>query len=108
MLATPDGQETNERNLHASQRSKSVPSGVADVQPRAETAHANQHEGVQRQQVGNENVSTPCADHVSVEESREASPHNASDLDGLDPQVEGEDQEENGDSFVVVAASDGT
>ena len=62
---------------------------------------------MQRQQVCNEDVSAPRADHVSVEESREASPHNASDLDGLDPQVEGEDQEENGDGFVVVAAGDG-
>lgn len=106
MLATPDGQESNEGNLHASQRSQGVPSGVADVQPRAETTHADQHKGVQRQQVCNENVSTPCADHVTVEESSQASPHNASDLDGLDPKVEGEDQEENGNGLVVITACD--
>jgi hypothetical protein len=108
VLATPDGQESNKGNLHAGQRSKGVPSGVADIQSRAETTHADQHKGVQRQQVGNEDVSTPCADHVSVEESCQTSPHNASNLDGLDPEVEGEDQEENGDGFVVVASSDGT
>lgn len=108
MLATPNGQETNEGNLHASQRSQGVPSRVADIKPRAETTHADQHKGVQREQVCNENVSTPCADHVTVEESRQASPHNASNLDGLDPQVEGEDQEENGNGFVVVAAGDGS
>lgn len=108
MLATPNGQESNEGNLHAGQRSKSIPSRVADVQPRAETTHADQHKGVQREQVCNEDVSAPCADHVSVEEGCEASPHNASDLDGLDPEVEGEDKEEDGDGFVVVASSDGS
>jgi hypothetical protein len=108
VLATPDGQETNKGNLHAGQRSKSVPSSVADIQPWAEATHADKHKGVQREQVCDEDVSTPCADHVSIEESCQASPHNASDLDGLDPQVEGEDQEEDSDGFVVVTTSDGS
>jgi hypothetical protein len=108
VLATPDGQETNEWNLHAGQRSEGVPSRVADVQPGAESTHADQDEGVQRQQVCDEDVSTPCADHVSVEERSQATPHNASNLDGLDPEVEGEDQEEDGNGLVVVAAGDGT
>lgn len=106
MLAGPDGQESNERNLHASQRSKSVPSRVADVESRAEAAHADQDKGVKRQQVGDEDVSAPSADHVSVEERRKATPHNASDLDGLDPEVEGEDEKENGDSLVIVTPGD--
>jgi hypothetical protein len=108
VFTTPDGQESNEGDLHAGQRSQGVPSGVADVESRAETTHADQHKGVQRQQVCDEDVSTPCADHVTVEEGGKTSPHNASDLDGLDPEVEGEDQEEDGNCLVVVTASDGS
>lgn len=108
MLATPDGQETDKGNLHARQCSQSVPSGVADVQPRAETSHADQNEGMQRQQVGDEDVSTPSANHVSVEQGSQASPHNASDLDGLDPEVEGEDKQEDGNGLVIVTAGDGS
>lgn len=106
MLATPDGQEADEGDLHAGQGSQSVPSCVADVQPGAETAHADQHESMQGQQVGDEDVSTPRADHVSVEQRRQTTPHDASNLDGLDPEVEGEDQKEDGNCLVVVTSSD--
>lgn len=106
MFTASDGKEPDERNLHACQSTEGVPSGVADVQPGAETTHADQNERMQRQKVGDEHVSAPSADHVTVEERSEATPHDASNLDGLDPQVEGEDQQEDGNCLVVVAASD--
>lgn len=108
MVAVADGQETNKGNLHARKRAERVPSGVADVQTRAVSAHAQQDKDVQREQVGDEDVTTPCRDHVSVEEGSKGTPHDGTLLDTLDPQVEGEDEEEDGNGFVVVTASNRT
>ena len=108
MITVADGQETDKGNLHARKRAERVPGRVADVQTRAVSAHAQQNKDVQRKQVGDEDVTTPGRDHVSVEESSEGTPHDGTLLDTLDPQVEGEDEEEDGNGFVVVTASHGT
>lgn len=85
MLAASDGQETHEGNLHASKRTERIPRGIADIETRAVASHADEHESVQRQQVGNENVSTPSGDHVAVEERTERTPESRSVLQSLDP-----------------------
>lgn len=108
MVTVADGKETDKGNLHARKRAERVPGGVADVQTRAVPAHAQQDKDVQREQVGDEDITTPGRDHVSVEESSEGAPHDGTLLDTLNPQVEGEDEEEDGNGFVVVAASNGT
>ena len=59
VLATADGQETDEGNLHTRKRTERIPRSVADVQSRAVSSHADQDESVQGQQVGDEDVSTP-------------------------------------------------
>ena len=59
VLATADRQETNKGNLHTRKRAERIPRCVANVQPRAVSSHADQDENMQRQQVGNEDVSTP-------------------------------------------------
>lgn len=102
MVATFDWQEANERNLHASQRAQCVPSGVADIETRAVASHADQHEDVQWQQVGDEHVSTPGADHVAIEERAKSAPHDASELHSLDPEVECKDQQEDCNGLVIV------
>lgn len=104
VVAAADRQEADERDLHAGQRAQCVPGRVADVQPGAEPSHADEDEGVQGQHVGDEDVSTPRADHVSVEQGTQASPHHTALFDRLDPQVEGEDQQEDCNGLVVVAA----
>ena len=48
---------------------------------------------------------TPCGDHVEVEHSSTSAVEHATLLEGLDPEVESEHEEENGDSFVVVGSS---
>lgn len=108
VLRTANGQETNEGNLHTRKRAECIPRSVADVEPGAVASHADQHEGVQRQQVGDEDISTPCGDHVAVEQRGQRAPEHGTLLDSLDPQVEGEDEEEDGDSLVVVATSNRT
>ena len=67
MLATPNWQESNERNLHACQRSEREPGAVTDIQAWAEATHRKEYENVKRYQVSDENISTPSRNHVSVE-----------------------------------------
>lgn len=108
MVTVADGQETDKGNLHARKRAQRVPGGVTDVKTRAVSAHAQQDKDVERKQVGNEDITTPGRDHVSVEERSESTPHDGALLDALDPEVEGEDEEEDGNGFIVVTSSDGT
>lgn len=108
MLAGTDWQESHERNLHTSQRAKRIPRAISDVDPRAETAHKNQDEDVQRDQVGDKDVASPCGHHVAVKQRAESAPECGAELDGFDPEVEREYEQENGDSFVVVGSRNGT
>lgn len=108
MVAAPDGKETNKGDLHARERAESVPGGVADVESGAVPSHADQDKGVQRQQVGDEDVASPRRNHVSVEEGSQSTPGDGAQLQTLDPQEEGEDQQEDGNGLVVVTASNGT
>lgn len=106
VVTAANGQETNKRNLHARQSPEGIPRRVADIQTRAVAAHADKHKNVQRNQVGNKNISTPCRHHVAVEQGSQRPPHDGSILDCLDPEVEGEDQEEDGDSLIIVTSGD--
>src|SRR4051794_11398269 len=105
MLTATDWQEAHKGDLHACQCAKRKPSCIADVQSRAVSPHADQNEYVQRNQVRDEDIASPRRDHVSIEQSAEATPEGGSQLDSFNPQVEGEYQEENSDSFVIIAAS---
>ena len=58
---------------------------------------------MQGQQVRDEDVSTPSADHVSIEQRTETCPHDAPLFDRLDPQIEREDQQKDSDGLVIVA-----
>src|SRR5437667_2781263 len=59
---------------------------------------------MQGKQASNEGISTPRRYHVAVEESTESPPKHGTKLQGLDPEVEGKDEKENGDGLVVVRA----
>lgn len=100
--------ETNKGNLHAGQRSESIPRRVANVKTGAVSAHADQNEGVHGQEAGNEDIATPRGDHVAVEDGAQRSPQHGTKLESLDPEEEGKDEKENGDGLVVVAAGDGS
>ena len=63
---------------------------------------------MERNQVRDENISTPSGDHVPIEQGSQGSPHDRTVLDSLDPQEEGEDKQENGNGLVVVASGDGS
>lgn len=108
VIAAPDWQETDEWNLHTCKRTETIPGGVADVQSGAVSAHADEHESVKGQQVGDEDVSTPCRHHVSVEKGSQSTPGDGTQLQTLDPQVEGKDEQEDGDGLVVVTTCNGT
>ena len=108
MLAGLNRQEPDKGNLHAGQGSKSIPRRVADVEAVAVAAHADEDKGVQGKDAGDEGVAAPRSHHVSVEESAESAPEHGAKLESLDPEIEGEDEKENGDGLIVVAARDGS
>lgn len=108
VVRVADRQESNEWNLHASQCTKRIPSGVADIEPRAVPSHTDQDEGVQREQVGDENVTTPSRDHISIEQCTKRRPHRRTLFQALDPKIEGKDEQENGDGFVIVTSGNGS
>lgn len=58
-------------------------------------------------QAGDKSVSTPRGYHVTVEERTHGAPEHGTLLQGLDPQEESEDQEEDGNGLVVVTSSHG-
>ena len=46
---------------------------------------------MKRDQVGDEHISTPSRDHISIEQGAKSSPENGSYFDSLDPEVERKD-----------------
>jgi hypothetical protein len=66
MLAGLDRKEPDEGDLHAGQSAQSIPSCVCDVEPSAIPAHADENESVKRKQAGDEGISTPRGNHVTV------------------------------------------
>ena len=107
VLAGLDGLEADEGDLHTGECPNNIPGGVTDVKLVVESAHQSENQGVQRDHVGDEHVSTPSGDHVEVEHAGEHAVERAAVLHGFDPEVEGEHEEEDGDGFVVVGAGDG-
>jgi hypothetical protein len=108
VVTVANGQEADKGNLHTGKRSKRIPGRVADVQTRAVSAHAQQDKDVQGEQVGDEDITTPGRDHVSVEQGGKGTPHDRTLLDTLDPEIEGEDEQEDGNGLVVVTACNRT
>lgn len=106
MVTASNWQKSHKWNLHTGQSSQGVPGRIADVQSRAISSHTDEDEDVERDQVRDENISTPRRHHVSIEQCSQSSPHNRAVLDSLDPEVEGKDQEKDRNGFVVVASGD--
>jgi hypothetical protein len=63
---------------------------------------------VQGKKAGDEGITSPGRNHVPVEKSAESSPQHVTLLQRLDPEVKGEDKQENCNGFVVVAAGNRT
>ena len=105
MLAGLDRQETHKRNLHAGQGSQGIPGRVRNIQPGAIASHADKDKGVEGEKAGNEGITTPRGNHITVEQSTESPPKHRPLLQSLDPQIKGKDEKENSNGFVVVAAS---
>ena len=108
MLTTPDWQESDEWNLHASKRSQGIPRGVADIKSRAIPSHADQNKCMQWQQICNEDVSTPCRHHVPVKQRGQRAPEYRPVLDRFNPKEKSEDQKEDCYGLIIVTSSYGT
>lgn len=108
MLVGLNCEKADKGNLEAGHCASSVPSCVADVETVAVTAHANESESMDGQETCNEGISTPRCNHVAVRQGAKTAPNHGAPLQGLDPEEEGEDKEENGDGFVIVTTGDGS
>ena len=65
MFTCPDRLETNKRNLHTCECTDRVPSGICDVESAGVSTHEKENERVQRDHVGDEDIST-CGDHINL------------------------------------------
>lgn len=63
---------------------------------------------MQRDKIDNEYITSPCGHHVKVCEGSQTRPEEGTSLHGLDPQIVGQQQREDGYTFVIVRTSDGT
>lgn len=55
-------------------------------------------------EISYEDISSPSGHHVAVEESSQGAPHDRSVLDCFYPEKEGENEQKDGDCFVIIAA----
>lgn len=60
MFASPDRLEADEGYLHGEQQADDVEHRVADEETLGEAAHDQQQEHMERDQVDDEHVTTPC------------------------------------------------
>ena len=58
MLASPDGLETNEGDLHAGKCTDGIPRRISHVESTGESTHEDQDQSVKWNHVGDESVST--------------------------------------------------
>lgn len=105
MLARADRQEVDKRHLHSSDNTDSIPGGICNVESAAVSSREAENNTVHCDQVGNEGIATPGSRHPVVEERAKPSPQDGALLDSTNPQEVGEDQQEDGNGFVIVATS---
>jgi len=108
MLRCPHGLKADERHLHRGEGTNRVPAGVGDIEPGRKAAHEDEHKGVQRDHIGNEDVSSPRCDHIEVEDGGNGAVECRTLLHGTDPGPECEHEEEDSDRLVVVGSGNGT
>lgn len=60
---------------------------------------------MKRNHVGDEDVTSPSSYHVKVKEGSSHSPKSTSVFESFDPEIEGDHEKEDGDSFVIVGSS---
>ena len=106
VLGRTHGLEPDKGDLHASERSDRVERRVRHVQPLAKAAHEDEHQGVQRDHVGDKHVATPRGNHVKVRERCEHAKEHAAVAHRAHPQIEREQQQKDGDGLVIVRACD--
>ncbi|KAJ8524775.1 hypothetical protein ON010_g16341 [Phytophthora cinnamomi] len=105
-LGLLDNVEAHKGHLHGHEAAQGVKRRVGDVQARGVAAGEDHHQHVDGDHVDDEHVAAPGRHHVEVRERAGRRPEHGSRVHGLDPEVEDEDEREDGDAFVVVRAAD--
>lgn len=93
--------ETDKSDLHSKDGTNNVERRVSNVELVAVAASEQEGQGVQGDQVDDEHVTTPSADHVEVGQRADDGPVQRTSIHRLDPSVEGQNQRKNGDTFVI-------
>lgn len=100
--------ETDESDLHSKNGTNNVESWVSNVELVAVATSEQESQNVQRNQVNDEHVTTPRADHVEVGQGADDGPVQRTSIHRLDPGVEGQNQRKNGNTFVIKWAGNWT
>lgn len=98
MLTGPNRLEADKRNLHRKQQAQDVECGVAGEQTMRVPVHQQQHKHVQRNQIDDKHIATPCGHHVEIGQSSHGGPKHRAAFHRLDPEVVGKLQSKNGDA----------
>jgi hypothetical protein len=126
MFASTYGLETDKRHLHTCKRANSIPRGIAHIEAVCKAAHQSESKSVQRDHVRNECVATcdvfispplnvlnggsptPSRNHIEIKQGCKGAIKRTALLHGFDPEEEGEHEEKDGNSFIIIRSRDGT
>ena len=97
--------ETDEGDLHGENGTQHIDSAVRHVHAVREATGEHQSKHVHRDQVDQEDVSSPWRDHVEVADGAQSCPEDRASLHCLDPEPVGVQHAEDGNSFVIVRSS---
>ena len=97
----------NKPNLHGQQHADDIHSVVCDVETQGVASSDQQHQDIDGQEVDDENVASPCRDHVEISEGRRQRPRQRPRVHRLHEQVKREHEGENRHRLVVVGACHG-
>mmetsp|Transcript_17093 Transcript_17093/g.65164 ORF Transcript_17093/g.65164 Transcript_17093/m.65164 type:complete len:372 (-) Transcript_17093:541-1656(-) len=107
-LGLLDHVEAYERHHHCAHASDDVEDAVRDVQAAGEAARDHEGEHVNWDHVDDEHVASPRGHHVEVGNRRRGGVQHGAGVYRADPEVEDEEQREDRDTLIVVAAPDAT
>lgn len=101
-----DDVESDERDGHCHEWPQGVKHWVGDVESGGVPPANDKDQSVNWNDIYDEDVASPCGNHVVVRQSAEARPHDRSCVHSFDPEVKGEYQCKYGYSFIIIWSTD--
>lgn len=97
--------EADEADLHSQNRTENINGAIRDVHTLREATSEEENQNVKRDDVDDENVTSPSGNHVKVRQSASNGPEDGTSANSARPEEESEHQSENGNRFVIERTS---